>query len=130
MGRPLKVRPVEVLEDLRRTSGWYLAAWRDYRGVSQDDVAAEAGIKKSAVSELETGKVRKDGSAPRFNRDTIEGVAKALSVTEGMLFDVNPFSANSPWIRLQDKMRGLDESGLAMAEKLIDTLEPTKKTGS
>lgn len=116
-------RPVEVLEDLRRTSGWYLAAWRDYRNITQQDLATEAGLKKSAVSELENGAVRKNGTAPRFNRTTIESIAKALSITEGMLFDVNPYTANPTWLRLQDKLRGLDESGQAMALRLIEALE-------
>lgn len=123
MKRKRSARPVEVLEDLRRTSGWYLAAWRDYRELSQEDVAVEAGIKKSAVSELENGTVRKDGTSPRFNRTTIEGIARALSVTEGMLFDVNPYTAAPEWIQIQDKLRGLDESGRAMALRFIAALE-------
>lgn len=127
MARKPSSRPIEVLEDLRRTSGWYLAAWREYRNLTQQDVADEAGIKKSAVSELENGKPRKDGTTPRFNRTTIEGIAKALSITEGMLFDVNPYTANPTWIRLQDAMRGLDANGQAMALRLIETLEAEQK---
>lgn len=127
MARKHSSRPVEVLEDLRRTSGWYLAAWREYRNLTQQDVADEAGIKKSAVSELENGKPRKDGTTPRFNRTTIEGIAKALSITEGMLFDVNPYTANPTWIRLQDAMRGLDPSGQAMAERFVEMLEAERK---
>lgn len=100
-----------------------MAAWRDYRGLSQDDVAVEAGIKKSAVSELEAGKVRKDGTKPRFNRDIIFGIARALTITEGMLFDVNPYTSNPEWLQIQDKLRGLDESGRAMALRLILALE-------
>lgn len=127
MARKHSSRPVEVLEDLRRTSGWYLAAWREYRNLTQQDVAEEAGIKKSAVSELENGKPRKDGTTPRFNRTTIEGIAKALSITEGMLFDVNPYTANPTWIRLQDAMRGLDPGGQAMAERFVEMLEAERK---
>lgn len=127
MARKPSSRPIEVLEDLRRTSGWYLAAWREYRGLTQQDVAEEAGVKKSAVSELENGKPRKDGTTPRFNRTTIEGIAKALSITEGMLFDVNPYTANPTWIRLQDAMRGLDPSGQAMAERFVEMLEAEQK---
>lgn len=130
MARKPSSRPVEVLEDLRRTSGWYLAAWREYRNLTQQDVADEAGIKKSAVSELENGKPRKDGTTPRFNRTTIEGIAKALSITEGMLFDVNPYTANPTWIRLQDAMQGLDPSGQAMAERFVEMLEAERKKAS
>lgn len=130
MARKPSSRPVEVLEDLRRTSGWYLAAWREYRNLTQQDVADEAGIKKSAVSELENGKPRKDGVTPRFNRTIIEGVARALSVTEGMLFDVNPYTANPMWIRFRDATMGLGADGQAMAEKFVEILEAERLKAS
>jgi transcriptional regulator with XRE-family HTH domain len=127
MSRKVTRREVEVLEDLRRTSGWYLAAWRDYRGLTQKDVADEAGMKSSAISELENGKPRKDGATPRFNRTIIENVARALSVTEGMLFDVNPFTANPMWIRFRDATAGLNADGQAMAEKFVEILESERR---
>ena len=118
------MRSVEALEDLRRTSGWYLAAWRDYRSLSQDDLAAETGIKKGALSELESGRVRKDGRRPRFNRDTIVLLVEALGITEGMLFDVNPFTANPDWMDQFDAMRRQLKPDAAL--KAIDAL-PTRR---
>lgn len=124
MARRKLPRSVDVLEDLRRTSGWYLAAWRDYRRLSFDDIQAETGIKKSALSELENGKVRSDGRAPRFNRDTLEAVSKALSITEGMLLDVNPYTANPEWLMQFDALRqgGDPHNALHLVEQL-----PTKR---
>lgn len=124
MARRKTVRSVEALEDLRRTSGWYLAAWRDYRSLSQDDLAAETGIKKGALSELESGRVRKDGRRPRFNRDTIVLLVEALGITEGMLFDVNPFTANPDWMDQFDAMRRQLKPDAAL--KAIDAL-PTRR---
>lgn len=125
-----RTRPLEVLEDLRRTSGWYLAAWREYRGLSQDDLALEMGISKGKVSELENGKPRKDGSLPRFNRDSLEAAARALNVNRGELLDINPYTANPAWLQILDKFRRLDADSQATAVRLISQLEPEKKAGN
>lgn len=119
-------RSIETLEELRRTSGWYLAAWREYRSLSQDDLAVAAGIKKSALSELENGRVRKDGRKPRFNRDTIVGLVTALGITEGMLFDVNPMTANPDWMDQYDAMRKQGHMSADAALRTIDAL-PTRR---
>lgn len=126
MSRRRTDRPVELLEDLRRTSGWYLAAWRDYRKLSQDDLAAETGVKKSALSEMESGRVRKDGRKPRFNRDTIVSLVDALGITEGMLFDVNPFTANPDWMAQYDALLTQGDRKPATALQLVDAL-PTRR---
>lgn len=126
MSRARTARSLETLSDLRRTSGWWLAAWRDYRKLSQDEVAAETGIKKSALSELENGRVRKDGRKPRFNRDTIVSLANALGITEGMLFDVNPYEANPQWMAQFDALRQQGGQGPASALELVEAL-PTRR---
>jgi transcriptional regulator with XRE-family HTH domain len=113
-------RDIETLEDLRRTSGWYLAAWRDYRQLSLDELAAQGGVKKSALSELENGRVRADGRKPRFNRDTIVGLCEALGITEGMLFDVNPMTANPDWLDQYDAMR---KQGPMRPDMVLRTLD-------
>lgn len=113
MPRKAKQHDIERLDDLRRTSGWYLAAWRQYKNLSQTDIALEAGMNKSAISELETGKPRKDGTIPRFNRDTIERMSAALGITGGMLLDVNPYKANAEWLELQERVQGLNEDSQA-----------------
>jgi transcriptional regulator with XRE-family HTH domain len=126
MAKRRSPRDIETLEDLRRTSGWYLAAWRDYRGLSQEEIAAESGVKKSALSELENGRARKDGRKPRFNRDTIVGIANALGITEGMLFDVNPYVANPAWMEQYDAMRNQAKMPPSSALAAIEAL-PTKR---
>lgn len=126
MAKRRTFRSIEILEDLRRTSGWYLAAWRDYRGLSQDELSAETGIKKSALSELENGRVRSDGRKPRFNRDTIASLVQALGITEGMLFDVNPMSANPDWMDQFDAMRKQAHMSPDAALRTIDAL-PTRR---
>lgn len=126
MPRKIADRDIETLEDLRRTSGWYLAAWRQYRRLSLDDLSAETGVRKSALSEIENGAVRKNGQKPRFNRDTIVSLINALGITEGMMFDVNPYTANPAWMSQYDALRAQGDGKAATALSLMDAL-PTRR---
>lgn len=118
--KPRKSRPPEVYEDYRARSGWYLAAWRDYAGLTLEDLAAELGRSKGYISDLETGAVRTGRPATRFNRDLIEQVAGVVGTTGGRLIDVNPFNLNEQMERLSSVIARLDEAGqqavLSMAE--------------
>lgn len=118
--KPRKSRPAEVYEDYRSRSGWYLAAWRDYAGLTLEDLAAELGRSKGYISDLETGAVRTGRPATRFNRDLIEQVASVVGTTGGRLIDVNPFNLNEQMERLSSVIARLDEAGqqavLNMAE--------------
>ena len=127
MPRKKTGRSVDELEDLRRTSGWYLAAWRQYRDLSLDDVAAETGLKKSALSEIENGVVRKDGRKPRFNRDTLAMLVQALGITEGMMFDVNPYRANPEWLANFDALRREGQRNPQSALELVDQLATKRR---
>jgi predicted transcriptional regulator len=73
-------------EALRESSGWYAAAWRDYRRITQQELAEEIGSSRGQVSDLETG------AKTRFNRDWVRKFSDALGVRPGHLIDVNPFT--------------------------------------
>lgn len=86
---------LEQHEAFRTASGWYLAAWRDYRGLTLEELSEEVGSSKGAVSDLETGRQKADGTKPaRFNRDTLDLMARALHTTGGRLIDLNPFTVD------------------------------------
>lgn len=51
-----------------------MRVWREYRGLSQGDLAAEAGISASYLSQLESGK--RTGTA-----EVLSAIAAALDVT-------------------------------------------------
>ena len=42
-------------EALREASGWYAAAWRDFKKITQQELADEVGSSRGQVSDLETG---------------------------------------------------------------------------
>lgn len=103
-------------EALRLSSGWYAAAWRDFRGITQQDLADEIGSSRGQISDLETG------AKTRFNRDWVEKFGKALNVTGGRLIDVNPFTLNQDADRFDDALKALDEKGRNAVYQLAATL--------
>lgn len=111
-------------EEYRRLSGWYLAAWRDFRRLTLDELAVEIGASKGYISDLETGAARDDRPIRRYNRDLVEAAATALQTTPGRLMDVNPFTMSENYERLADgiaKLQAEDQTVvLGMIERLTD----------
>lgn len=107
----------------RERSGWYLAAWRDFAGLTLEDLSAELGKSKGYVSDLETGAPRPGRPPTRFNRDLIDQVSKIVGTTGGRLIDVNPFELSERMERLSAAVAQLDEAGqdalLDMAERWL-----------
>ena len=103
-------------EALRQSSGWYAAAWRDFRGITQQDLADEIGSSRGQISDLETG------AKTRFNRDWVEKFGKALNVTGGRLIDVNPFTLDQDADVFDAALKSLDENGRRAVYQLAATL--------
>lgn len=117
-------KPRESLhEKYREASGWYLAAWRDHRGLTLEDLAAAVGTSKGVVSDLETGARRPSGVlSQRFNRDDVEGFSRALGVTGGALIDINPFTAALGALELAAKIAALQDADREAVERLLRRL--------
>jgi transcriptional regulator with XRE-family HTH domain len=129
--KPRKARH-DLYPTYRQRSGWYLAAWRDFAGLTLEDLADELGKSKGYVSDLETGAARPDRPPTRFNRDLVERVAEVVGTTGGRLIDVNPFEVDDRMRRLNDAVAQLDAAGqdavLEMAERWLGRSTP--KTGT
>lgn len=108
MAKQRKGRSNELYETYKVASGWYLAAWRDWRGLTLDELAAETGITKGYISDLESGAAREGRPMKRFNRDMIDSMARALDTTGGRLIDVNPFTVDDIEDRFDSVIRRLD----------------------
>lgn len=109
-------------EALRQSSGWYAAAWRDFRGITQQELADEVGSSRGQISDLETG------AKTRFNRDWVERFGRALNVTGGRLIDVNPFTLSERLERIAALAHTLDDDG---QDAVLDTAERwSKRTGT
>jgi transcriptional regulator with XRE-family HTH domain len=123
MAKRVRKPRLEKYEAMRQASGWYLGAWRDYRELSMEELAAEVGTSKGMVSDLESGALDSKGAvAQRFNRDWVEKFAVALNTTGGFLIDVNPFGERADMAEVTDGYRRLDKEGqeavLALVERL------------
>ncbi len=108
--------PVDY-EALREASGWYAAAWRDFKKITQQELADEVGSSRGQISDLETG------AKTRYNRDWVRKFSEALDVRPGFLIDVNPFTMWEGQQRLEDTIRRLPvedrEAVLDMAMRLV-----------
>ena len=118
-----KPRPPELLEDYRRESGWWLAAWRDFKGLTLDELAIEVGTSKGVVSDLETGAKRAGGQrAQRFKSDQLGAYARALGITEGRLLELNPFTQTPEREEVATLLGRLDDAELKMVRDLAESL--------
>ena len=120
----------EHYEAYRAASGWYLAAWRDFRKLTLDDLAAAIGTSKGHVSDLETGASRPDRPIRRFNRDTVDSMARALGTTGGRLIDMNPFTVDEATDQFATVFGELDPLQKRAVLELATTLSGTKKIGT
>jgi len=120
--RPRKPRTADY-DRYRSSSGWWLGAWRDYRGLTLEELASEVDLTKGMISDLETGALRSTGNrAQRFNADTIDAMAKALNVRPGWLLDVNPFAADPHWLAVTEGFEDLDDQARAAVAGLVQQL--------
>lgn len=120
--RPRKPR-LDQYETLKEASGWYLAAWRDHRELTLEELAAEVGTSKGMVSDLETGALKSNGErAQRFNRDWVDKFSQALGTTGGFLIDVNPFGSEGRLAELSETFRKLSEEDRSVVIELAASL--------
>jgi len=121
---PSATRMVEYAE-LKKASGWYLAAWRDFRNLTLQEVADEVGTSRGNVHDLETGRVRSGGKPPaRYNRDWADLMAKALGTTPGHLIDTNPFMAD---VDALDIFAGVDEPDRTTIIRMVEGLKRNRE---
>ena len=113
--------PVDY-EALREASGWYAAAWRDFKKITQQELADEVGSSRGQVSDLETG------AKTRYNRDWVKKFSDALGVRPGFLIDVNPFTMWEGQDRLEAAVRRLSADDRNAVLDMATRLMP--KTGT
>ena len=90
-------------------------AWRDYRNLSLQDVAADSGLTAGTVSDIEQGLL-----APSPGQ--LEGLARAFSTNPGLL-RTNPFLTNERVAELVTISDGLDPADVQTLIDMAATLE-------
>jgi transcriptional regulator with XRE-family HTH domain len=97
---------------------------REYRGLTQDDLAVRTGLQPSAVSHFETG-----GRKPSF--DNLRLLADKLDVTTDYLLGrVNDFKSLAGADELHRHYSALKETDRKFADELITHLASKSRTRS
>lgn len=117
-----KPKSADHYDRLRKSSGWHLAAWREFRGLSQQALADEMETSKGQVSDLENGAVNTKGVQTRFNRDWLEKACRALDVAAGDLIDTNPYAEEPRFAALRRAFPGLRTDDLETMTDLASRL--------
>ena len=128
-GRVRNARTVEQLEEYRSASGWYLAAWRDFRGLTLESLASELGSTKGYVSDLETGVRRNGRPATRYNRDLVDSISALLGITGGHLLDLNPYRERDDKMKLTDMMASMAPANIKALIQISKVLDETYSKG-
>lgn len=68
----------------------FLRAWRDYRRLTQDQLAERVGISKPSISRLEHGK-------QPYTQDLLEKLAEVLNTDPGSLIMRDPTDTEGLW---------------------------------
>lgn len=67
--------------------GHYIAAWRQFRGLSQEQLAEAVGVTHATISRIETGVID-------LKECRLYAIAQALSVSPGALLSTEPGSTS------------------------------------
>lgn len=76
--------PKRVTPRLKRARpAYFFRAWREYKGLTQEQLAERVDMSVSSISQIETG-------AQGFTDSTLIAIAEALSCAPGDLLSVDP----------------------------------------
>lgn len=107
------VRPIPKPPAFRRT---YIAQWREFRGLTQDQLADRLDMKQGHISMLENGK-------RGYTQDTLEAIAHALQTDVASLLMRDPTSDEAIWSIWEQAKQGEREMIVDIAKRI------TRKTG-
>jgi transcriptional regulator with XRE-family HTH domain len=108
MGRP-RTRPVVETNHLR--------AWREFREMTQEQLAEKVGTKASTISELETGAKAKNGLSGKW----LKKLAPALRTTPALLLECDPESLSTTSLELLDAVTDIPPESHAHALEVLRT---------
>ena len=123
--RPPKQRDPEQYEAYKEASGWYLAAWRDFRGLTLEELAEAygEGTSRGRISDFETGALRSNGrTAATINPQALRDFARVLGTTPGRLIDVNPFAVDERFTLVEEAFPRLDPRDQETVTELVRNL--------
>ena len=74
---------IRIAKPRKSRSAHFIAAWREHRGLTQEQLAGRVGMSRENLSKIEAGKVP-------YRQDFLESCAEALSCSKGDLIERDP----------------------------------------
>lgn len=90
----------------------YLKEWREYRGLTQEQLAERVGMSVSNVSQLERG-------LQGYSQDGLEKLAEALQCEPGHLHMVDPSRDDAIWSIWEQAQEGQRREILGFAKGVV-----------
>ncbi len=103
------VMPRRARENSSVFTPTYLKSWRKFRDMSQEDLAAEAGMTAATISRLENGKVA-------YTQPVIESLADALDCDPSDIISRPPEETHTP---VMDMVRKMEPDQLKQLQRII-----------
>nr|WP_246188842.1 helix-turn-helix transcriptional regulator [Nitratireductor arenosus] len=94
----------------------FVRQWREYRNLTQDQLAERVGVTPGTISQLETGRIN-------YRQPLLEALADALQCRPGDILNVDPTQDDAIWSLWET----LEPAQRRQAFQIIETF---KKTGS
>lgn len=101
-----------VVKPPRKRSRHFIGKWREYRGLSQDQLAERIGMSRANYSKIERGVVP-------YSQDFLEEAANALNCEPADLIMRDPYS---PVWSIYDTLKTLPEEQQKQALAVIEAL--------
>jgi transcriptional regulator with XRE-family HTH domain len=115
MTRPPR-RPVQSLPKPARFRRTYIAQWRDFRNLTQEQLADRLDMTQSHLSMLENGK-------RGYTQETLEAIAHALQTDVASLLMRNPMDGEAIWSIWEHAKPG-------ERQMIVDIARTVTKTGT
>lgn len=98
----------------------FICEWREYRGLTQDQLSGLLGMSKASLSRLENGK-------QSYTQDFLEACAVALSTDPASLLTRDPTDPEAPW-SIWETLKPAERKKATEAMRDLKKLRP-KRTG-
>ncbi|HEU4986895.1 MAG TPA: helix-turn-helix transcriptional regulator [Rhizobiaceae bacterium] len=94
----------------------FIRQWREYRGLTQEQLAERIDVTAGTISQLENGRIS-------YTQPTLEAIAEALQTTPGDILNVDPTREGAIW-SIWETLATADR------EQVIKIVRTFQKTGT
>lgn len=92
----------------------FVKEWRNYRGLTQEQLAERVGMSKGNISQLEQG-------VQGYSQEGLEAIAEALQCDPGQLLNVDPSRDDAIWSIWERAKEGERRMIVEVAKTIVKT---------